>query len=209
MKANNQQQQGQHATETIDMCSIVEFGVFGSPNTPTEISHIDCPYATHKTLKELELRQSDYYAYPECISLRTICESMLLSTDRPYMWTIQQGNYTNKYLLTYEMPYLIAKTPDRGLFVSIYRDLEHQYNIQQVNYNNGQKNRRKSNVYKALIKVLDKWRADIPQLTIYTLLNAYDSYVSNPATPSDRKKVSRFATTQKKAVMEYVRRAYN
>ena len=168
------------------------------------ITKNDISYISIHQLKELELGQSDYIAYPDIISLRTVAESMVLS-QIPYMWTIQIGNYTNFYGITYEMPYIIGKTPEKGIFYGLYTDTVHEYNLTHVNYHNGDNAKRVKSKYNALCKLYNKWKTEIPDLTIFTLLNAYSVYSAK--TDSFHKNVSEFSKSCKKAVAQYVKRA--
>ena len=161
------------------------------------INKSDISFMSIRDLRELELGQSDYYAYPDIISLRTIAESMLLSPV-PYIWTIQIGNYTNFYGITYEMPYIIGKTPDKGIFYALFTDSIHEYDLTTVNYHAGDSAKRVKSRYNALCKLFKEWKYDIPNLTIYTLLNAYKRF--SDLTDSSHRNVSEFSKSCKKAV---------
>lgn len=201
MNATSNKATSQHTNEIIEMTDYVEMGIFGSTDTPLSISHKDNDYATYKTLIDLELRHSDYYEYPECLSLTTICESMLLTPEKPYMWTIQEGNYTNYYGKTYEMPYLICKTPANGLYVAIYRAIEYEYMDRNVaNYRKTSNGR--ATPIKGLTKLLNKWVKEMPELTIFMLMNAYDEYKIK--TERNHRNVSDFTVRYKKRVKEIV-----
>ena len=194
--------QQQNASQRNEMFSeFVDFSdgeIFGSENFGSTVSHWGI---TLKQLKEMELRHTDYVEYPEIISLRTIAESMALS-PMPYMWTIQEGNYTNEYGYTYEMAYIIGKTPEKGIFYDLYHPSDYQYNTEKTaNYNNGQLKKRAIKVYQSLTKVCENWQKETPELTIFTVLNAYDKFTHNPN--NTHKDVNTFARSMKKTVRKY------
>lgn len=161
------------------------------------ITKTDISFISIRSLKKMELCTTDYIAYPDILSLRTIAESMILSPI-PYIWTIQLGNYTNFYGITYEMPYVIGKTPEKGIFYGLYTDTVHEYNLTHVNYHAGDKNRRSIGKIANLCRIYEKWVNDIPDLTMFTLVNAYNRY--SDLTDSAHKSVSEFAKSCKKAV---------
>ena len=198
MNTKQQQKASQQLEMFSDFVDFSDESNGGSPNTRSLVSHWGI---TLKQLKELELRHSDYIEYPEIISLRTIAESMI-NSQIPYMWTIQEGNYTNEYGYTYEVAYIIGKTPEKGIFYDLYHPTGHEYNTEKpANYNSGETKKRAVKVYQALVKVCEKWQQETPELTIFTVLNAYDKFVHNP--DNTHKDVNTFARSMKKTVRTY------
>ena len=198
MNATQQQKASQHNEMFCEYVDFSDNEKIRSENFGCLVSHWGM---TLKQLKELELRHADYVEYPDIISLRTIAESMLLS-PMPYMWTIQEGNYTNEYGYTYVVPYVIGKTPDKGIFYDLYHPSGYEYNTEKpANYNSGQLKKRAIKVYQSLVKVCEKWQQEIPELTIFTVLNAYDKFTHDPA--NNHKDVNTFSRSMKKAVKTY------
>ena len=166
-----------------------------------------------KDIKEMGLSMADNVTFPDNTPVREIAESIL---NAPYeignLWTIAECEHTDNIgskwgvERTHTEPYLIARIYQQygnkigfRLFTVPYHSREHRFDLSGVKYRQ-QSERKNATVLDNLNRLLSEWVKDCPELTIFTLLNAYDSYTHNPNTLRTDKNVTRFSMKCKKWV---------
>ena len=182
------------------------------PDTITQ-SKVSHPYSI-KDIRDIGLSIGDNVIFPDETPVREIAETIL---NAPYemgnLWTIAECQHTDNIGAkwgverTHIEPYLIARINENGLFRMLtvpYHSREHRFNLSGVKYC-GQSDRKNATVLDNLQTLLNEWVKDCPELTIFTMLNAYDSYTHNPETKRNDKNVTRFGMKCKKWVLALAR----
>ena len=200
---------------TIDVMIEVSAGLYESPE-PTEPKYPTThDYYTIKDIREMGLRINDYIASNDGVSPLTIAESIATAPlSMGEMWTIAECEHTTNGVgkgwgLTQHTttPYLIARVLDGAmkfrLIIGQYRSNVYEYGDKdKANYRLTNTPKRSDRTFKSLVRLLEKWRAELPQLTIYMLLNAYSEY--SDKAERNHKNVSDFSVRYKKRVKEII-----
>ena len=205
MSAKQQQKTSQHNEMFNEFVDFSDDGKIDQIFGTMPVSH---SYSI-KDIRDIGLSIGDNVTFPDDTPVREIAEAILNAPfEMGNLWTIAECEHTDNIgskwgvERTHIEPYLIARIYDNGNFRMLtvpYHSREHRFDLSGVKYRQ-QSERKNGTVLGNLNSLLSDWIKDCPELTIFTLLNAYDSYTHNPDTLRTDKNVTRFSMKCKKWV---------